>query len=54
MNSGATLPAKEALGEGGELALAVLDEMALLAHELVKLLPLLGHHDPGVLLHAQC
>lgn len=34
------LPSQEALGEGGELAFPVLDEVTL-GHEVVELLPLL-------------
>ena len=46
------LPSQEALGEGGELAFPVLDEVTL-GHEVVELLPLLWHHHPRILLHAE-
>lgn len=49
----ADLPSKEALWEGGEFALAVLNEVALFTHEVIKLLAFLRYHHPGVLLHAQ-
>lgn len=49
----ADLPSEKALGEGGEFALAVLNEVALFAQEVIKLLALLRDHHPGVLLHAQ-
>lgn len=47
-----SLPSQEALGKRGELAFPVLNEGAL-GHEAVELLPLLRHHHPRVLLHAQ-
>lgn len=47
-----SLPPEEALGKRGELAFPVLNEGAL-GHEAVELLPLLRHHHPRVLLHAQ-
>lgn len=47
-----SLPPQEALGKRGELAFPVLNEDAL-GHEAVELLPLLRHHHPRVLLHAQ-
>lgn len=46
------LPSKEALGEGGELAFPVFNEVAL-GHEVVELLSLLWHHHPRILLHAE-
>lgn len=46
------LPSQEALGEGGELAFPVLDEVTL-GHEVVELLSLLRHHHPRILLHAE-
>lgn len=49
----ADLPSEEALWEGGEFALAILNEVALSTHEVIKLLAFLRYHHPGVLLHAQ-
>lgn len=46
------LPSQEALGEVGELAFPILNEVAL-GHEVVELLSLLRHHHPRVLLHAE-